>query len=1124
MTKFLDSTGLSYLWDKIKALLSTKADKVSDATDGNFAGLDSTGNLTDSGYKPSDFLTEHQHLPEYTIVKLGAAEQGYSSSYVLQKDGTQVGATINIPKDMVVSSGEVKTVTVANEPYQGAQVGDKYIDLTIANTAQNHIYIPVKDLVDVYTEGNGIDISNSNVVSVKIDTNNAHGLSVGADGVALATATASSAGAMSAEDKDKLDGLTDNIYHAGDNISIEESIPYGYTPLEYVYNSSSTYQNTGIRPTVDDVELEFEYRDSSSSVYQCLLGNMPTSNNPSHYGLGYFGSSDIWLSTKGTNISSGVNRVSGHRFYIKGVLRNGNGSIYAKDLTNGTEGQGSGTYTFSETSYNIEIFRRRHNSTYMPSGARVYKAAIKIKGATVLNYIPAKRNSDDVCGFWDTVSKTFVTATAGQWNAGPVSSWEKHFTINAINIPTSTSELTNDSGFITSADVPTNTSDLVNDGSDGNSTYVEADELAAVATTGNYSDLNGTPTIPTVNNATLTIKQGGTTKGTFTANASQDVEIDLDAGGGGGAGTLDTTNTTALTPSASESLGGSVSLHKVSKTGTYSDLIGAPQLPLSIANGGTGQTTAKAAEYAINGGMGGYTSTPTDSTDIIMKFNTPNATNGVFYYRKITLVWDYIKSKIASILGIGGSNGIPTAPTAAAGTNTTQIATTAFVNSATSGFAIDDEVVHKTGNENIAGTKGFTDGIIAIDSSLGIDSDDQYKHGVYFNIENYYDDGSYGVAVLSLDDPSGEGNVIVRGVSTPIQNNDAVNKQYVDELNQQAVSLNGRSGAYGLHQQSLAVCAESVSGMTWLMEPLTTSGGIGTKAVNESAKFPIGSKIYYHPDETAVSANTDFTSKMFYSSYGCVDARYSANNGGSVSLGSSSTSNVYLRVVASVSSSSWSVYSKGNIIVTSGNLVADNFYIYLGKTVGSTGYTFQLEDNNPLYYYDGTRLIDWAVYAADLLARKPPYKKFELGTLEVTSSTQNESPAFASTDNIEAGTYKVTLMRHITYDGSTLSGSSYGLNMVLSFKRDGSNLWTYIAGGTYVMNLITSPNDVQNRLGSVVVFLTGFLTLDTRTQMNDRINVAYDGPAGVVLGADQPIFGPNIEKVENKDFVLFEKI
>ena len=53
--------------------------------------------------------------------------------------------------------------------------------------------------------------------------------------------------------------------------------------------------------------------------------------------------------------------------------------------------------------------------------------------------------------------------------------------------------------------------------------------LATVATSGSYNDLNNKPTIPTVNNATLTITQGGTTKGTFTANASSNVTINLDA-------------------------------------------------------------------------------------------------------------------------------------------------------------------------------------------------------------------------------------------------------------------------------------------------------------------------------------------------------------------------------------------------------------------------------------------------------------------------------------------------------------------------------------------------------------------------------------------------------------------
>lgn len=51
--------------------------------------------------------------------------------------------------------------------------------------------------------------------------------------------------------------------------------------------------------------------------------------------------------------------------------------------------------------------------------------------------------------------------------------------------------------------------------------------LATVATTGDYDDLENKPTIPTVNDATLDIKVNNTSVGTFTANASENEEIDI---------------------------------------------------------------------------------------------------------------------------------------------------------------------------------------------------------------------------------------------------------------------------------------------------------------------------------------------------------------------------------------------------------------------------------------------------------------------------------------------------------------------------------------------------------------------------------------------------------------------
>lgn len=52
--------------------------------------------------------------------------------------------------------------------------------------------------------------------------------------------------------------------------------------------------------------------------------------------------------------------------------------------------------------------------------------------------------------------------------------------------------------------------------------------LAKVATSGSYNDLSDKPTIPSVGNGKITIKQGGTAKGTFTVNQSGATTIELD--------------------------------------------------------------------------------------------------------------------------------------------------------------------------------------------------------------------------------------------------------------------------------------------------------------------------------------------------------------------------------------------------------------------------------------------------------------------------------------------------------------------------------------------------------------------------------------------------------------------
>ena len=111
-------------------------------------------------------------------------------------------------------------------------------------------------------------------------------------------------------------------------------------------------------------------------------------------------------------------------------------------------------------------------------------------------------------------------------------------------VPTNISAFTNDAGYITginSSDVTTalgytpynstNPDGFIT--SSALAPYALSSSLATVATSGDYDDLSNKPTIPTVNDATITFTQGGTTKGTITLNQSSDATIALDAGGSG---------------------------------------------------------------------------------------------------------------------------------------------------------------------------------------------------------------------------------------------------------------------------------------------------------------------------------------------------------------------------------------------------------------------------------------------------------------------------------------------------------------------------------------------------------------------------------------------------------------
>ena len=101
---------------------------------------------------------------------------------------------------------------------------------------------------------------------------------------------------------------------------------------------------------------------------------------------------------------------------------------------------------------------------------------------------------------------------------------------NKPTIPTKTSELTNDSGYITNANIPSKTSDLTNDSGfiDKNvndlTYYTLTSNLSSVATSGSYADLSNKPTIPVVDSSVSTSSTNAIENGAITTYVNSVVE------------------------------------------------------------------------------------------------------------------------------------------------------------------------------------------------------------------------------------------------------------------------------------------------------------------------------------------------------------------------------------------------------------------------------------------------------------------------------------------------------------------------------------------------------------------------------------------------------------------------
>lgn len=253
-------------------------------------------------------------VPEYTLAKLDEATAGMGASYQLKKDGTAVGATIDIPKDLVVKSGSVKDFEAGALP-EGVTEAGTYIELTLQNDDNTKIYINVSKLIDIYAGGDTTSIKvNVDPSTHKITATIADG-GVGTDQISNGAVTAAKLARDAVNTEQIKDGAVTTDKLATDVTTILDKVVDGTTEQKGIVQLSNVTDSEN-EPAHD----EAAQKDRSKAA---SIGDLMWVYDQARYGIGQAGIANAAISgLKGKDSDTSESEsIKGAKLYAKEQIK-----------------------------------------------------------------------------------------------------------------------------------------------------------------------------------------------------------------------------------------------------------------------------------------------------------------------------------------------------------------------------------------------------------------------------------------------------------------------------------------------------------------------------------------------------------------------------------------------------------------------------------------------------------------------------------------------------------------------------------------------------------------------------------------------------------------------------------
>lgn len=617
--------------------INGKADKVEHATNGDLAGVDTNGNLTDSGIVGTDVAeaVEKMHTHSNKAV-LDATTASFTDSNYVHTDnnyttaeknklsGIAANAEVNVQSDWNVTDTN-SDAYIKNKPTIPTALSDLSDDV-------NHRLVTDTDIQnwnEKYTKPNG------GIPKTDLDTNVQASLDKADTSVQPSDISDMQ---VKSNLRTTFQTTPDNTHYPSEKLvkdSLDTKEPTLPTQTAYTQKGTSTKvpqittnskgQVTGIievdisfpsgsvtgdtttfvkSVTLSGHTLTGQTQAADSQITDAASG-IPTTEAVREFvnsSVSNMAANYITKNANGDAFDSNSELISASTYYSGGAVFTPTKNDYAivlKDETQAEEIPGYSSFTDDDEYIGFYILV---GSTYtLVTDSNVSSLGI-VPGTTKAYELPTTRyvnSSTTTTPSWSfqyIINDTGLTAAQiaainSGINATKVGNYETHISDTTIHVTASDKSNWNnklDPVTAVTHDSTKNYVKQVTQSTDGQVSIVEG--------VLDYNDLANVPTIPSapgtlITNATTgqTASSGESMSGTITLHKVSKTGSYNDLLNKptipAAPGTLNTTATTSQTATASEAFSGNITLHKVSKTGSYNDLLNRPSLAAVATSG-----------------------------------------------------------------------------------------------------------------------------------------------------------------------------------------------------------------------------------------------------------------------------------------------------------------------------------------------------------------------------------------------------------------------------------------------------------------------------------------------------------------------------------------------------------